>query len=154
MGFDRNNPPISFLVRRVERISNHIFEEIAREEGLDEVTMTHGRILGFLYDHRGEDVFQKDLEAQGCINRSSVTSVIQTLEKKGYIERMSMESDARLKKVVLTEMGEQRHLACIKCLHKMDQVLSNTISSTEEEQLRQILIKMTEGLSEERRMDS
>lgn len=148
MGFDNGQAPVSFLVKRLDRISNHIFERIAKEAGLDEVTITHGRILGFLYNHRDKDIFQKDLEAEGCINRSSVTTVLKILEKKGYVERMSMESDARLKKVVLTPLGEEKHLECVAALQKMDQVLSDTISEEEERQLREILIKMTDRLRE------
>ena len=63
------------------------------------------RILGFVEynDNQGKDVYQKDIEAEFKIRRSSVSSVLDTMEKNGYIMRQSVASDARLKKLVLTE---------------------------------------------------
>ena len=63
------------------------------------------RILGFVEqnDEQGKDVYQKDIEAEFKIRRSSVSSVLDTMEKNGYIMRQSVASDARLKKLVLTE---------------------------------------------------
>ena len=48
-------------------------------------------------------MFQKDLEDEFDIRRSSVTQVIQLLERDGLIVRESVQRDARLKKLVLTE---------------------------------------------------
>lgn len=50
-----------------------------------------------------QDIFQKDIEKEFRIRKSSVTSVIQLLEKNGYIKRESVSEDARLKKIVLTD---------------------------------------------------
>ena len=67
------------------------------------------RILGFVEnnDAQGKDVYQKDIEAEFKIRRSSVSSVLDTMEKNGYIMRQSVASDARLKKLVLTEKSIQ-----------------------------------------------
>ena len=67
------------------------------------------RILGFVEynDQNGKDVYQKDIEAEFKIRRSSVSSVLDTMEKNGYIMRQSVASDARLKKLVLTEKSIQ-----------------------------------------------
>lgn len=64
------------------------------------------RILHFIADHSAaEDVFQRDLENVFRIRRSSITSLVQSLERSGLIERVSVESDARLKKLVITKKG-------------------------------------------------
>lgn len=41
--------------------------------------------------------------------KSSVTAALQSLEKNGYIKRVSVERDARLKKIELTEAGIKFH---------------------------------------------
>lgn len=53
----------------------------------------------------GQDVYQRDLEAFFKLRRSTVSSVISTLEKKGYLCRVPVPEDARLKKLVLTDAG-------------------------------------------------
>lgn len=51
----------------------------------------------------GKEVFQRDVECNLNIRSSTATGILKTLEKNGYIERVSVPSDARLKKLVLTE---------------------------------------------------
>lgn len=99
-----------FLGRQI-KVLNHAFGRRIREEssarGLDELTIMHGRILGYLKHNQDRDVFQKDIEEAFNITRSSVTGVVKLMEQKGYIRRESVAGDARLKKLCLTELGDQ-----------------------------------------------
>ena len=77
-----------------------LFDNAALEYGL---TSIQSRIIRFLYlESQKRDVYQKDIEEEFNIRRSSVTSVLQLLEKKGYIKRVSVKDDKRLKKIILT----------------------------------------------------
>ena len=69
------------------------------------ITGMQARIMGFIEMNgaQGKDVYQKDIEAEFKISRSSVTSVLNTMEKNGFISRQSVKNDARLKKIILTE---------------------------------------------------
>lgn len=42
-------------------------------------------------------IFQKDLETEFCIGRSTVTNILNLMEKKGFVRRESVSYDARLK---------------------------------------------------------
>ena len=77
--------------------------EIIRE--LDNLTCSNKWIMGYLFDaeEEGRDVFQRDLEQNFGITRSTVSKVLSLLEKKELIRRESVSHDARLKKLVLTE---------------------------------------------------
>ena len=66
-------------------------------------------MIGYLYHHRDREIFQKDMEADFHMAKSSVTAALQSLEKNGYIKRVSVERDARLKKIELTEAGIKFH---------------------------------------------
>lgn len=81
----------------------------ARERGVDELTAMHGWILGYLCRNKDKDIFQKDIEAEFKICRSTVTNILKLMEKKGYIRRESVPYDARLKKLVLTDTGRELH---------------------------------------------
>ena len=72
--------------------------DFARERGVDELTAMHGWILGYLCRNEHKDIFQKDIEAEFKICRSTVTNILKLMEKKGYIKRESVPYDARLKK--------------------------------------------------------
>lgn len=47
-----------------------------------------------------KDIFQKDIEKELNVRRSTATVMLQTLEKKGFIKRENVDYDARLKKIV------------------------------------------------------
>lgn len=124
---------VGFEIRRLDHMISKEIEARVKEEGIDEITLMNGWIMRYLYENRKKDIFQKDIEKFFSIGRSTVTNIIQILEKKGYVRRESVEHDARLKKVILTEQGIESHEkieAIIGCLnHRM-------IQGIEEEDLK------------------
>lgn len=65
----------------------------------------HGWIMGYLHHNQEKAVYQKTIESNFNIRRSTVTAILQLMEKKGYIKRSAVEGDARLKQLSLTEQG-------------------------------------------------
>ena len=74
---------------------------------VDSLTGSHGFVLCWLHKNSGRELFQRDLEKQFQLRRSSATAVLQTLERNGLIRRSAVEADARLKKLVVTEKGAE-----------------------------------------------
>ena len=107
----------------------------AMEQEMEDFKMSsiQSRILGYLWfrQKRKEHVFQKELEAEFKIRKSSVTSVIQSLEKRGYIERKSVSTDARQKELVLTEEGIRVQGLVIGRLEAMEQRVNGWLSPEE-----------------------
>lgn len=60
-------------------------------------------IIGYLYENRHRDVFQRDLEEKLNVRRSTISKVLQIMESKDLITREQVEQDGRLKKIVLTQ---------------------------------------------------
>lgn len=92
--------------KKINIFAKRMHRRIDKEAAQYGVTGVQARILGFIY-HKSDkkDIFQKDIEEELDIRRSSVTSVLQLMEKNRYIKRVSVTEDARLKKIVLTEKG-------------------------------------------------
>ena len=100
---------ICFSLKRVNHIVERGIHTSLAAAGFDEITNMHGWILGFLY-HAQRPVYQKDIESNFGIARSTVTNILQLMEKKGYLTRTTDEHDARLKRLELTELGKKVHL--------------------------------------------
>lgn len=107
--------PIGPVIHKMDNLLSRNMAAEAREAGFDEITQMHGWIIHYLYERQQEEIFQKDIEKFFSIGRSTVTNIIQLMEKNGLIIRESVSSDARLKKVKLTEKGISRH-EMIECL--------------------------------------
>ena len=114
----------------VRTLNNTIFRTLLAYEarrGVDEVTVMHGWIIGFIYENASRDIFQKDIEAEFSIAKSTVTGILKLMEKKGYIIRESVAWDARLKKLALTEKGRQLHEGTMKNLVLLEQNIRKNI---------------------------
>ena len=110
------------------------FTETAREMGVEERSIIHGRILAYLYGRRGEAVFQKDLEEQFNVTRSAVAGIVKRMEQRGDILRESVDSDARLKRLRLTPRAEA---SCRRTMEAMDRVEDLAVRGLTPEQLDQ-----------------
>ena len=98
--------PEEHIGMELKRLDNEIHSRMAvfrAETGADDLTMMQSWIIGFLYKKRDQEIFQKDIEAEFSIARSTATGILQLMEKKGYIQRENLPRDARLKRLTLTE---------------------------------------------------
>ena len=79
---------------------SHLVRRATERQMADlEISSVQSRVLGYLWwkAWKKEPAFQKELEAEFKIRRSSVCSVVQCLEKRGLLERRSVSTDARQK---------------------------------------------------------
>lgn len=98
------------LGKAIHELDNLIFRNMlaqGRKYGYDQVTVMNGWIVKYLVLNQDKDIFQKDIEKEFGITKSTVAGIIKLMEKKGFIERISVPRDARLKKLVLTDKGRE-----------------------------------------------
>ena len=119
--------------KEIRNLSNKIRRDLD-ERHLDDLTVTQRWILGYLHRNSGRDVFQRDIEKEFDIRRSTVTGILQILERDGYIERQSVLSDGRLKKLVLTQKAIDHHSRCAMQIDALEEKLCRGFS---EEELQQ-----------------
>ena len=134
---------------QLRRVDNMIFRRLnqfSRANGVEQTTPMHGWIIEYLYRHRDEPVFQRDIEREFSITRSTVTSILQLMERKGYIQRLSVPQDARLKQLVLTEEGIRLHEKTLLSFHQTDDYVAGLLTEEENAELLRLLNKLREAL--------
>lgn len=133
---------IGFVIRCLDHVLRRNLEADVKADEIDEITLMHGWIIRYLYENRENDIFQKDIEKNFAIGRSSVTGIIQIMEKKGFIRRESVVHDARLKKVTLTEKGIKSHRRIEELITLQNEKMARGI---EEEDL-QVFLRVAEQI--------
>ena len=93
---------IGINLRSLNNLIMRYLEQHANKKKVDSLTMTNAWIIEYIAEHSDRDVFQRDFEREFRITRSTISKVINLMVQKGFIERQSVEHDARLKKLVLT----------------------------------------------------
>lgn len=116
-----------FVGYEIHTLDNMIGRRISALSEKDGLTQMQGWIIGYLYDHSSVDVFQKDIEAQFHIARSTATGILKLMEKRGFLYRESVSSDARLKRLVLTDKGIGHQLTVMRNLDHMEHMLKEDI---------------------------
>lgn len=100
------------LGHEIKILANIIGKEMDRGlKSIDKtmLTTTHMSVIHYLYLNRNRSVYQRDIETDFEIARSTVTNILQPMEKKGLLLRIADTQDARLKRLELTEKGLDIH---------------------------------------------
>lgn len=133
-------------MRRVNNLIGRKINTYRRANGVEDVTPMHGWILRYLYKNRDREIFQRDIEREFSITRSTVTNILQLMERKGYILRESVPQDARLKRLVLTDAGAQANEKVLLSLRQTDAFVEGLLTEEEREEMMRLLGKLYEGL--------
>ena len=121
---------ICFSLKRVNHIVERGIHTSLAAAGFDEITNMHGWILGFLY-HAQRPVYQKDIESNFGIARSTVTNILQLMEKKG---------------LELTELGKKVHLDTIAVIDSAHDTMEAGITDEERRICFEVLEKICKNV--------
>lgn len=131
---------MNYLGRKIQRISHKIKRQIDHKNQSIGISATQARIIGFIRNESlHKDIFQKDLEEYLELRPSSVTSTLQNLEKLGYIKRIPLENDQRLKKLVLTKKAITLDDQIFENINSIEEDSFSNLSQNEKEELSRLL---------------
>ena len=136
---------LGFEIRTLNNLIKRYFEQHKPEE-FKESTGVHGWAIRYFYENRNKDIFQRDFETRFSIRRSTATNMLKLMEKNGLICRVSVESDARLKKIVLTEKAITIHKKAIKNIEVLETLLESDITEKELDSFYVVLDKIKANL--------
>ncbi len=137
VGFEINT--LSVLMRR----------EVSRKDGdVEKEPPKFGWVIGYIYARKDEDVYQRDIEKLSKLRRSTTTVMLQKMEQKGLIERHSVDTDARLKKITLTPKAIAMHKQVLEDIEETEKRLTKGISKEELDAFIVTIRKMQKNLWE------
>ena len=103
--------------------------------------------MGYIMSHAEQgEIFQRDIEKEFSLRRSTVTVMLQSFEQKGLILRIPVSRDARLKKIVLTEQAKRLSERTWREIEQFHQRLEENLTADEKEQLLFLLDKIKQNL--------
>ncbi len=82
------------------------------------------------------------------ISRASVTSLLDSLEKRGYIKRQPHRSDRRMLLIELTEAGRQAAEQFRQIVHRHQKMWLSALSDAEQAQLIQFMHRLQAALAD------
>jgi len=132
---------ISIMIKR------HIFDVVS-ENNDRTVTWTSNEIIGFLCHNLNTDIYQKDIESFLGTTRSSVSKVLNVMEKNGYIKRQKVGGDARLRKIIPTKKALDYSLQMEEEKNTFENAMISGFSNEEKEALFEYLDRIKKNIAE------
>ncbi len=123
------NEDIGFFIKK---ISNHIEREMYNQYknyGVKEYSLMNIMLIDYLTSFDEErDIFQKDIEEEFYINKATASKMLSLMEEKELIKRVSLESDARLKKIIVLPKGNELKLLGKEIIGNLESKLQKNLT--------------------------
>lgn len=123
--------PLGYEVKTLARMMKQRIDDTEFMRTNEQMTGMQGWVLGYFTRHDGEDIFQRDLEAEFRVRRSTMTQLLNTMESRGLIERVEYEKDRRLKKIVPTTLAREYMERSIEAINEAEAQLTQGFSQQE-----------------------
>ena len=138
--------------REILSLSNLLYRKIEydkKKSGIYDLEYVQGGIIKYIKENPQKDIFPRDIVKRFCLTRSTVAGILQKMEQNGYIEMQSYPGDARLKKIVLTEKGDEASQLVIQHIQRMERLLVKDMTADDIDCLFQLTKKIRENLTED-----
>lgn len=135
-----------FIISQIKQIQGRIFEKLLSQAGIEEFNGAQGRILYILW--QTDYVPIVELSKKTGLAKTTLTSMLDRLEKQGLISRNFDRSDRRQVKISLTEKAKalSEDYNCVSI--QMNEIFYKGFSDNEIIQLEKLLNKVVQNLTE------
>ena len=127
------------IAHRLEVIQNNLLREYG-------VSHQQTQILAYIYARPEKDVFQKDLEKELGLKSSTVTVILQNLEKKGFVERFECDYNKRQKVIKVTKKASDLHEKFMSSVNAIEYIMTEGMSEEEITRLKALLFKAVQNV--------
>ena len=133
---------IRSLWQQVKRLMNR---HLTENDGYGLTGMQFAIVSYIAKESATRDVFQKDLEQKFDIRKSTVTGILNTMERDGLLLRETVPYDARLRKMILTDKALQAKKNSEQVIDTVENQLSKGLTEEEIATFLTILEKISKN---------
>jgi len=133
-----------FLIAKIHQLSNRIFTKKLKEYGLDELNSAQGRIMFVLW--REDNISIHELSKKTQLSKSTLTSMLDRLEKAGFIKRVHSSKDRREIIIELTDKNISLQDKYVDVSKEMNKLFYNKLSEVEIDEFENYLKRILDNL--------
>lgn len=101
-----------------------------------------GQMMGYIFENQDKGVIQKDLAEHFNRTGATITSMLQGLEKKGYIKRVIPKDNERQKNIYLLKKGTDLVEEFDEIFMEVEKSITKGLTEEESETFMKLLIKV------------
>ncbi|EPH59500.1 MULTISPECIES: MarR family winged helix-turn-helix transcriptional regulator [Enterococcus] len=111
-----------------------------------DISQQQGRMIAYIAQNEDKGLIQKDLAQVFQRRDASITSMLQGLEKKGYIERRIPKNNERQKNIYVLPKGKALIDQTNEAFYAAEKELVQALNAEEVEELTRLLRKIDQSL--------
>ncbi len=135
-----------FLVTKIKQLGDRIFERILAEKNIDAFNGAQGRILYVLWQEDGVSI--KTISEKSGLAITSLTTMLERMEKNGLISRKTDEADKRKTLLFLTDKAKELKEAYDSVSNEMGNIYYRDFTDKEILQFEEYLNRIRVNLEE------
>ena len=135
-----------FLVTKIKQLGDRIFERILAEKNIDAFNGAQGRILYVLWQEDGVPI--KIISEKSGFAITSLTTMLERMEKNGLISRKTDEADKRKTLLFLTDKAKELKEAYDSVSNEMGNIYYRDFTDKEILQFEEYLNRIRVNLEE------
>lgn len=137
--------PIGIILQHIKQLQTRNIEHMLREnEKTKDLNFPQLSILYQLW--KKDNITISELSKRTRLAKTTLTSMLERLEKQGYLQRISNPENRREIRVVVSEKSRQFEDSYVNILSIMQKVNFKGFSEVEETQMRSYLERMRQNL--------
>ena len=134
-----------FLISKIKQIAGRVFEKLLAEHGIDRFNGAQGRILFVLWEE--DDIPISRLSEKTGLAKTTLTSMLDRLEKSGWINRIYDSADRRTVRIKLTDTAEGFKTRYNEVSMRMNEIFYEGFSDEEIITFEKSLTRILENLT-------
>jgi len=135
-----------FLVSQLKQIQGRVFEKLLSEANVNEFNGAQGRILYVLWQEDSVPIIE--LSKKTGLAKTTLTSMLDRMEKAGLIERNYDKVDRRQIRITLTKKARELSDKYDEVSRKMSEIFYKGFSNSEIVQFENYLRRIINNLNE------
>ena len=133
-----------FLISRIKQVGGRLFDRMLSEADVDAFNGAQGRILYILWQKDGLTISQ--ISAQTSLANTTLTSMLDRMERSGLITRQPSPTDRRALLICLTGKARQLQRDYDRISQQMNNLYYDGFSEEEIQQFEGYLIRILDNL--------
>ena len=138
---------MGMLINTAHRAMTKRFVQNAMQSGLD-ISLDQWMVLGPIWQLAS--AAQKELGEITLKDKTSITRLVDVLEKKNLVVRVEDQIDHRIKRVILTNAGKQLFFDVLPIMEKTREEVRKDISDQDIETFKKVLSSIIVNLEDEK----
>ncbi|WP_235821784.1 MarR family winged helix-turn-helix transcriptional regulator [Gottfriedia acidiceleris] len=132
--------------RLLGSIMHKVRDQLSNRTKELEVNPQQGRMISYIAEHQDQGLIQKDLADAFKRRGASITSMLQGLEKNGYIGRKVQADNERQKQIFVLQKGKEIVNQIDEMFLAMESHLTESLTEDEKTEFLRLLKKIDSNL--------